>query len=46
MLKDKRDITIKVINNKKIDNYRLVEFFARKYAEKDMIENRKKKEIP
>ena len=35
-MKKERDITIKVINNNKINNRRLAEFFAKKYSEKDM----------
>lgn len=33
-MKKERDITIKVIQDKKINNHRLAEFFARKYSEK------------
>jgi hypothetical protein len=33
-LKKKRDITIKVIENKKINYSRLADFFAQKYNEK------------
>ena len=32
-MKKEREITIKVIENKKINTNRLVEFFARKYSE-------------
>lgn len=39
-MRKEREITIKVIENKKINTNRLVEFFARKYSEKD-IENKK-----
>ena len=35
-MRKERDITIKVIENKKINTDRLVEFFARKYSEKDI----------
>lgn len=31
-----RDIIIKVIKNKEINTNRLIEFFARKYSEKDI----------
>jgi hypothetical protein len=34
MRQDKRDITIKVIENKKINNKILAEYFARKYVVK------------
>lgn len=34
-MRKEREITIKVIENKKINNHRLAEFFARKYSEKD-----------
>ena len=33
-MRNKREITIKLISNNKINNYRLAEFFARKYSEK------------
>ena len=33
-MKKEREITIKVIDNKKINYHRLVKFFARKYSEK------------
>ena len=50
MARKDRDITIKVIENKKINTNRLAEFFARKYNERNMKEtwkiNRKKKDIP
>jgi hypothetical protein len=36
MTRKQREITIKVIENKKININRLVEFFARKYSEKDI----------
>lgn len=35
-MRKEREITIKVIENKKINTNRLVEFFARKYSEKDI----------
>lgn len=35
-MRKERDITVKVIENKKININRLVEFFARKYSEKDI----------
>lgn len=33
-MQKERDITIKLIQDKKINNHRLAEFFARKYGEK------------
>ena len=39
-MRKERTITIKVIQNKKANNHRVSEFFARKYSEK----NRKKKD--
>ena len=33
-MRKEREITIKVIENKKINAHRLAEFFARKYSEK------------
>lgn len=33
-MRKERNITIKVIENKRINNNRLIEFFARKYSEK------------
>lgn len=33
-MKKERDITIKVINNKKVNMNRLAEYFSRKYTEK------------
>ena len=41
-MRKEREITIKVIENKKINISRLAEFFARKYSE-STSENRKKK---
>ena len=35
-MRKEREITIKVIENKKINTNRLVEYFARKYSEKDI----------
>lgn len=35
-MRKERDITIKVIENKKININRLSEFFARKYSEKNI----------
>ncbi len=35
-MRKEREIIIKVIENKKINTNRLVEFFARKYSEKDI----------
>lgn len=35
-MKKEREITIKVIENKKINYNKLAEFFARKYAENKM----------
>lgn len=35
-MRKERSITIKVIEDKKINTRRLAEFFARKYSEKDM----------
>lgn len=35
-MRKERHITIKVIENSKINNKRLVEFFARKYSEKNI----------
>jgi hypothetical protein len=35
-MKKEREITVKVINNKKINTNRLAEFFARKYSEKNI----------
>lgn len=40
-MKKERDITIKVINNKKANMNRLAEFFARKYSEKKIDRNKK-----
>lgn len=37
-MRKERNITIKVIENKKININRLVEFFARKYSERNMKE--------
>lgn len=34
MVRKDRDITINVIENKRINTNRLIEFFARKYSEK------------
>ena len=39
MTRKKRDITINVINNNKINTNRLIEFFAKKYAEKNTSNN-------
>lgn len=36
MSRKERDITIKVINNKKINTDRLIRFFANKYSEKNI----------
>jgi len=36
-MRKEREITIKVIENNKINNNRLAEFFARKYSEKIKI---------
>lgn len=36
MARKEREITIKVIEDKKTNANRLVEFFARKYSEKDI----------
>ncbi len=33
-MRKEREITIKVIENKKLNKNRLIEFFARKYSEK------------
>lgn len=41
-MRKERHITIKVIENSKINNRRLAEFFARKYSERDMIKQRQK----
>lgn len=41
-MQKEREITIKLIQNNKINNHRLAEFFARKYSEKE-IENKDKK---
>ena len=35
-MRKEREIIIKVIENKKINTNRLVEFFAKKYSEKDI----------
>mgnify|MGYP003292399978 CR=1 FL=1 len=35
-MRKERDITIKVIENNKINIHRLAEFFARKYSEKNI----------
>ena len=35
-MRKERNITIKVIENKKINTNRLTEFFARKYSEKNI----------
>ena len=35
-MRKEREITIKVIEDKKINNRRLAEFFARKYSERDI----------
>ena len=35
-MRKEREITIKVIENKRINTNRLVEFFARKYGEKNI----------
>lgn len=40
MIKE-RDITIKVINNNKINMNRLTEYFVRKYNERYIIKNKK-----
>ena len=37
MARKEREIIVKVIENKKVNYNRLVEFFARKYSEKDII---------
>ncbi len=41
MEKKEREIIIKVIENKKINTNRLIEFFARKYSEKINNHNQK-----
>lgn len=40
-MKKERSITIKVIENKKINMNRLAEYFARKYSEKNINRNTK-----
>ena len=35
-MRKEREITIKVTENNKVNIYRLVDFFARKYSEKDI----------
>ena len=35
-MRKEREITIKVIQNKNINNHRLAEFFASKYSEKNI----------
>lgn len=40
-MRKEREITIKVIENKKINYNRLAEFFAKKYSE-ERLKNRKK----
>ena len=40
-MRKERSITIKVIENKKINTNRLVKFFARKYSEKITKETQK-----
>jgi len=45
-MRKEREITIKVIESKQINTNRLVEFFARKYSEKNIKQNRKKKDAP
>lgn len=44
MIRSEREITIKVIENKKININKLAEFFARKYNDNN-IKNRKKKAV-
>lgn len=41
MTRKERKIKIKVIKNTKINNYRLAEFFARKYSEKHIQKQNK-----
>lgn len=41
-MKKEREITIKVIENKKININRLADFFARKYSEKEFDKENKK----
>lgn len=40
-MRKEREITVKVIENNKININRLAEFFARKYSEKDMVKQNK-----
>lgn len=41
-MKKEREIIIKVIENKKLNTSRLIDFFARKYSEKDIIKQNQK----
>lgn len=45
MARKEREIIVKIIENKKVYDKMLIDFFAKKYDEKDMDANRKKKEI-
>lgn len=40
-MKKERDITINVINNKKVNINRLAEYFSRKYSENKIDRNKK-----
>lgn len=41
-MRKERDVTVKVINNNKINYHKLAEYFARKYSEKDIKTDFKK----
>ena len=45
MVRKERSITVKVIENKKIYDKLLIDFFAKKYDKEMQIKNRKKKDI-